>query len=220
MVKTVGVLGLQGDFEAHRDALSDVGVEPVIVRWPEQLQEVDGLVIPGGESTTLIRLMRGSGFLRPLERFHESGKAVYGTCAGAILLARRVLAPEQFSLGLIDITIRRNAFGRQRESFETEEGRAEPSIIPELGGGPLELVFIRAPRIVSCGQGVDILIRSGDEPVLVRQGFVLAGTFHPELTSGREIHGYFADMVRVQSASPGGRPRGSSARVRARDPVS
>ncbi len=195
MVRPIGVLGLQGDFDAHRTALSEVGVESIVVRWPRQLEEVDGLIIPGGESTTLRKLMEAVGFEESIRRFHSGGGALFGTCAGAILLARHVTDPEQASLGLIDITIRRNAYGRQRESFESAGGDVEREAADALGAGPVPLILIRAPRITSCGTGVAVLIRHQGEPVLVRQRNVLAGTFHPELAAERAVQRYFVDMV-------------------------
>jgi len=198
MVSGVCVLGLQGDFEAHRRAMTEAGAPAFVARRPEELDRADGLIIPGGESTTLLKLMAGLGFLHAIRRFHASGRPIFGTCAGAILLASRVTGPEQESLGLIDIDIRRNAYGRQNESFETREVRPDPGA-EDLSGSewaePLDLVFIRAPRIERCGPGVRTLLLHRDVPVLVRQGGVLAGTFHPEMTGERRIHGYFARMT-------------------------
>ena len=202
--RPVGVLGLQGDFEAHRQAFEQAGVPARIVRFPRELDDVSGLTLPGGESTTLIKLMKEMGFVEAIRLFRESGRPIFGTCAGAILMAARVINPVQFCLGLIDIDIERNAYGRQRESFETGRGRAEG----DLAGGPerhpgsldMELVLIRAPRIVRLGPGVETLVTlrppSGEpEPVLVRQGSLLAGTFHPEMGSDRRIHRYFGEMA-------------------------
>jgi 5'-phosphate synthase pdxT subunit len=186
----IGVLALQGDYARHAQALNELGVEVVEVRKPEQLDQVDGLIIPGGESTTLLRLLDDWAFVPALEKFHAADRPIFGTCAGAILLAREVESPRQFSLGFIDIAVERNAYGRQRESFvgagqATLEGRP----------APLEMVFIRAPRIRRVGPGVETLARHGDEPVLTRQGSVLAGTFHPELTDDPAVHRYFCKMV-------------------------
>lgn len=200
--KPIGVLGLQGDFDAHRKALEEVDETSAIVRRPDQLGAIDALIIPGGESTTLIKLMLDTGFVEPLRRFRAAGSPIYGTCAGAILLAARVRGPEQFSLGFIDIDIERNAYGRQRESFETALGRIEPGGGLEAGVGAstgasgLELVMIRAPRIRRCGPAVRVLVRNADEPVLVQEGPVLAGTFHPELGRDRLIHRYFSKLAR------------------------
>ena len=188
---TIGVLALQGDFALHARALERCGVRAVEVRKPEALEELQGLIIPGGESTTLLRLMEAWRFAPALEKFHAAGRPIYGTCAGCILLAREVENPRQPSLGFIDIEVERNAYGRQRESFEA---RGEAT----LGGRavPLEMVFIRAPRIRRVGPGVEILARHGSDPVLVRQGTVLAGTFHPELTDDRSVHEYFCSLVK------------------------
>jgi 5'-phosphate synthase pdxT subunit len=188
----IGVLALQGDFALHARALArcGTGVEVVEVRKPEELDDLDGLIIPGGESTTLLKLMDAWGFVPALEKFHAGGRPVFGTCAGLILLARDVTSPRQFSLGLIDVGVERNAYGRQRESFEAA-GTAE------LGGppAPIEMVFIRAPRIRRVGDDVQTLARHADEPVLARQGTVLVATFHPELTDDATIHRYFCRMV-------------------------
>lgn len=186
----IGVLALQGDFRRHAQALERCGVTAVEVRKPEELEGVAGLVIPGGESTTLLRIMETWGFVPALEKFHAAGKPLFGTCAGLILLARDVENPRQFSLGLLDVGVERNAYGRQRESFEAQG-------VAELDGRPtpLEMIFIRAPRIRRVGAGVEVLARHAAEPVLVRQGTVLAGTFHPELTEDPSVHRYFCAMV-------------------------
>jgi len=186
----IGVLALQGDFARHAAALARCGVEAVEVRRAEELADVDGLIIPGGESTTLLKLMDEWAFVPALEKFHAAGRPIFGTCAGLILLAREVESPRQFSLGLIDVTVERNAYGRQRESFEasgtvTLDGRAHP----------LEMVFIRAPRIRRVGAGVETLAEHQGEPVMARQGSVLVATFHPELTDDRAVHRYFCDVV-------------------------
>jgi 5'-phosphate synthase pdxT subunit len=187
----IGVLALQGDFALHARALASCGAEVVEVRKPEQLADLDGLVMPGGESTTLLKLIDEWGFVPAIEKFHGTGKPIFGTCAGLILLAREVDNPRQFSLGLIDIGVERNAYGRQRESFETP-GQAT------LDGAPtsLEMVFIRAPRIRRVGPGVQTLARHVDDPVMARQGSVLVATFHPELTDDPAVHRYFCEMVR------------------------
>src|SRR5204862_4415201 len=158
----IGVLALQGDFDRHAKALARCGVEAVEVRKPEQLADVDGLIIPGGESTTLLKLMHEWGFVGALRQFHAEGRPLFGTCAGLILLAREVDNPRQFSLGLIDVGVERNAYGRQRESFET------PGQVTLEDGTPtsLEMVFIRAPRIRRMGPGVQTLARHRDEPVM------------------------------------------------------
>ena len=168
----------------------------VEVRKPEQLDEVDGLIIPGGESTTLLKLMDLWGFVPALEKFHGGGKPIFGTCAGLILTAREVENPAQFSLGFIDVGVERNAYGRQRESFETHgaatlDGRTVP----------VEMVFIRAPRIRRVGAGVETLARHDGEAVMARQGSVLVATFHPELTDDDTVHAYFVRMVREARGS-------------------
>jgi 5'-phosphate synthase pdxT subunit len=188
----IGVLALQGDFSLHARALARCGAEAVEVRKPEQLADLDGLIMPGGESTTLLKLMHEWGFVPALEQFHRAGKPIFGTCAGLILLARDVENPKQFSLGLIDVTVERNAYGRQRESFEargtaTLNGR-ETSV---------EMVFIRAPRIRRIGPGVQTLARHGQEAVMAREGRVLVATFHPELTDDPAVHAYFCEMVKA-----------------------
>jgi len=190
----LGVLALQGDFDMHRKALDRIGVESAEVRLPEQLDDVAGLVMPGGESTTLLKLMDTWDFIPALKKFHDSGRPIFGTCAGLILLAREVERPQQFSLGFIDITAERNAYGRQRESFETE-GPAD------LGQGPrpIKMIFIRAPRIRRFGPGVTPLVHHNGECVMARQGHVLVAAFHPELTDDAAVHSYFADMVRAAS---------------------
>jgi 5'-phosphate synthase pdxT subunit len=187
----IGVLALQGDFARHAAALARQSVEAVEIRKPEQLEGIDGLIIPGGESTTLLKLMDTWGFVPALEKFHAGGKPIFGTCAGLILTAREVTNPAQFSLGFIDVGVERNAYGRQRESFATP-GTAT------LDGKtiPLEMVFIRAPRIRRVGESVQTLASHGGEAVMARQGTVLVATFHPELTDDPTVHAYFVRMVR------------------------
>ena len=187
----IGVLALQGDFALHARALQKCGVEAVVVRKPVELDQVDGLIMPGGESTTLLKLMDAWGFVPALEKFHSAGKPIFGTCAGLILLAREVESPKQFSLGLIDVTVERNAYGRQRESFEAA-GTAHLDTKPVR----LEMVFIRAPRIRRVGPDVQVLAEHGGEPVMARQDRVLVATFHPELTETTTVHQYFCDLVR------------------------
>lgn len=193
----IGVLALQGDFSLHARALARCGAEAVEVRKPEQLAGLDGLIMPGGESTTLLKLMREWGFVPALEKFHAAGKPIFGTCAGLILLAREVQNPRQFSLGLIDVDVERNAYGRQRESFEAR-GTAS------LNGcdARVEMVFIRAPRIRRTGPRVQTLARYGDEAVMAREGTVLVATFHPELTDDPTVHEYFCEMVRTARGRP------------------
>ncbi len=189
-----GVLALQGDFAAHSAAFRELGVPVREVRRVAELEGLSGLVIPGGESTTLLNLMNDEPWFDALHRLHESGAVVAGTCAGAILLSREV-RPRQRSLGLLDAVIERNAFGRQVDSFE-----ARVDTTPALGGS-MEAVFIRAPRFLALFPDVKVLARYGGEPVLVQQGRVMAATFHPELTRSRALHRYL-----VAAASPR-RPR-------------
>jgi pyridoxal 5'-phosphate synthase pdxT subunit len=192
---TIGVLALQGDFALHRKALDRIGVPSLEVRMPGHLDRVDGLIMPGGESTTLLKLLDAWDFVPALEKFHAAGKPVFGTCAGLILLAREVQTPSQFSLGFIDVAVERNAYGRQKESFEAE-GTAD------LGDGParLKMIFIRAPRIRRLGPAVAPLAWHRDECVMARQGSVLVAAFHPELTEEPTVHEYFARMVRSSSS--------------------
>ena len=186
----IGVLALQGDFARHAAALARQSVEAVEIRKPEQLEGIDGLIIPGGESTTLLKLMDAWGFVPALEKFHAGGKPIFGTCAGLILTAREVTNPAQFSLGFIDVGVERNAYGRQRESFAT------PGIATLDGTTvPLEMVFIRAPRIRRAGPGVEVLARHAGDPVLAREGSVLVASFHPELTNDLTVHRYFCRMA-------------------------
>jgi 5'-phosphate synthase pdxT subunit len=195
----VGVLALQGDFDAHARALERCGAAVREVRLPESLAGLGGLVLPGGESTTLLRLIREFGFDSALPRFVEEGGAIYGTCAGAILLASRVISPDQWSFGLLDVDIERNAYGRQVDSFETVLTEADPALLAGQDGSkgaPLPAVFIRAPRIRRTGGSVRVLANLGDEPVLLRQGAILASTYHPEMTSDTRVHRYFLDMAR------------------------
>jgi 5'-phosphate synthase pdxT subunit len=185
---TIGVLALQGDYDAHRQTLNRLGARTVLVRKPEELDGIDGLVIPGGESSTFLKFLEREGFLNKLRDF-VSTKPSFGTCAGAILLAREVQNPPQESLGALDIAIRRNAYGRQVDS----------SIISgptKLGGDPLEMVFIRAPRIEKTGKGVEVIAEREGHPVLVKQENILAATFHPELSNDSRVHELFLEMVR------------------------
>jgi 5'-phosphate synthase pdxT subunit len=186
----IGVLALQGDFAAHAKVLRDLGCEVVEVRRVAQMSGLDGLVIPGGESTTLLKLMADEPWFPALKHFKDGGGAMMGTCAGAILLAREVVNPAQESLGLLDATIARNAFGRQVESFETTLDA------PRLGG-TIEAVFIRAPRFQALGPDVEPRAAHAGEPVLVREGRVLAMTFHPELTRDARLHAFFLTLVQT-----------------------
>ena len=184
---TIGVLAIQGDYEAHRQRLEELGAAVVLVRKPEQLKGLDGIVIPGGESSTMLKFLERDGFLEAL-RDYVQAKPAFGTCAGAILLAKQVENPGQPSLGVMDIRVRRNAYGRQLESSIRH---AETS----LGGEPLEMVFIRAPKIEETGAGVEVLARTDDDPVLVRQGKTMAATFHPELSPDSRVHEEFLKLV-------------------------
>jgi 5'-phosphate synthase pdxT subunit len=181
----IGVLALQGDFDAHRRRLEEIGAEVVLVKKPEQLDEIEGLVIPGGESSTFIKLLGEAGFEK-LKEFVRV-KPTFGTCAGAILLAKDVENPKQTGLGALDISIRRNAYGRQIDS-SIREGL--------FGGAPIEMVFIRAPKISRLGSNVEILATEGNDPVVVRQGKAMAATFHPELSSDPRVHRAFLELVR------------------------
>ncbi len=191
----VGVLALQGDVAEHAEVLRQVGAEPVLVRTPRALEGVAGLVIPGGESTTIGALMARCGLHEAIRRRAEEGMPVFGTCAGVILLAREVLGGEPLVLRLMDVVVERNAYGRQRDSFEAE------ILCPAVDPNPFRVAFIRAPVVTRMGQGVDVLARHEGLPVLVRQGNVLGATFHPEITGYAGVHRYFLRMV--QQATPG-----------------
>ena len=191
----IGVLAIQGDYERHAAALEESGAQPSLVKTPEGLSpnghSLDGLILPGGESTTMLKFLARDGFLDALRTFAQQ-KPVFGTCAGAILLAREVRNPSQASLDILDIAVERNAYGAQRDS-------AILTLDTKLPGGPLETVFIRAPRIVSILTGaspeVEILAEREGFPVLVRQGKTMAATFHPELSADRRVHQLFVDLV-------------------------
>ncbi len=192
---TIGVLALQGDFDAHRRRLEELGAEVVLVKKPGQLDEIDGLVIPGGESGTFLKLLGEEGFEK-LKQFVRQ-KPTFGTCAGAILLAAEVENPEQAGLGAIDIRIRRNAYGRQRDS-SIREGQLLQSSLNHEPGSALEMVFIRAPRIEHAGPAVEVIATEGNDniPVAVRQGRAMAATFHPELSEDTRMHQAFLELVR------------------------
>jgi 5'-phosphate synthase pdxT subunit len=189
-MKRVGVLALQGDFEAHQNALSRAGAETVQVRTPDDLNQVDGLVIPGGESTTMLRLLDATGMKEPLREFGRH-KPMFGTCAGAILLASEVSHPEQESLNLLDIGVQRNGYGRQLDSRVVQ-------VSPEAGSlsdKDFEAVFIRAPIIRRVGEGARVLARYNGDPVLVEEGKHLVATFHPELTGDTRVHELFLSKI-------------------------
>ena len=191
----IGVLALQGDFDAHRRRLEELGAKVVLVKKPEQLDQIDGLVIPGGESGTFLKLLGEDGFER-LKQFVRV-KPTFGTCAGAILLAAEVENPKQAGLGAIDIGIRRNAYGRQIDSSIREGKFLQAAVNNKLASSPLEMVFIRAPKIERVGPGVEVIATEGkdDAPVAVRQGRVMAATFHPELSHDTRVHQAFLDLI-------------------------
>jgi 5'-phosphate synthase pdxT subunit len=181
----IGVLAIQGDFEAHKKRLEELGADVVEVRKPEQLDSIDGLVIPGGESGAFLKILGDTGFEK-LKQFVQV-KPTFGTCAGAIMLAKEVTNPAQASLGALDITVRRNAYGRQIDS----------SIRTGLiHGHPTEMVFIRAPKIERLGPGVEVLATEGSDPVAVKQGNAIAATFHPELSDDSSLHQAFLELAR------------------------
>ncbi len=191
--KRVGVLALQGDFDAHAKAIALAGGEAVEVRTAEQMREVDGLVIPGGESTTMLKLLNMMNLLEPLAEFTRT-KPVFGTCAGAILLATEVLNPSQQSLGAMDLTVERNAYGRQIDSRVANISPG-PDFRQRMGGGDVEAVFIRAPIIRRAGPEVKVLAEYAGDPVLVEQGRHLVATFHPELTQDARVHKLFLSKI-------------------------
>ncbi|MGC9970208.1 MAG: pyridoxal 5'-phosphate synthase glutaminase subunit PdxT [Bryobacteraceae bacterium] len=193
MPKRVGVLALQGDFEAHCKALERAGAEAVEVRTAAELEDLDGLVIPGGESTTMLRILRDAELLEPLRQFGQR-RPIFGTCAGAILLASEVAHPAQESLGLMEITVERNAYGRQLDSRVVRLAPGE-EFARRAGGRELEAVFIRAPIIRNVGPRARIYLSYQGDPVLVGEGRHLAATFHPELTSDPRIHRLFLETL-------------------------
>ena len=184
----IGILAVQGDFEAHAAMLARLGAETTEVRAPAQLEGCDGLILPGGESTTQLQFLQEEGLADAIGKFAEQGGAIFGTCAGAILLATEAQNPRQDSLKLLDMTVLRNAYGRQIASNVV----SGPT---KLKKEPLEMVFIRAPKIERTGAGVEVIATEGKDPVLVRKGKALASTFHPELSDDPRIHRYFLEMV-------------------------
>lgn len=184
----IGILGFQGAIVEHERHVAAIGVEPVIVRYREQLPELDGIILPGGESTTMGKLLNRTGMMEPLRDAIAGGLPAWGTCAGMILLAKRLENDPARYLALMDITVRRNAYGRQIDSFSTSVE------IPEVGTGQLPLVFIRAPYITETGAGVQVLCRLDGHVVAAREGNLLATSFHPELTDSNAFHRYFAGM--------------------------
>lgn len=184
-----GIVAIQGDYQAHAKVLERIGVEHTFVRKPSDLAGLDGVILPGGESTTHLKVMTEEGLFPALKQFAANGGAFFGTCAGAILLARTVHGPPQDSLALLDITVLRNGYGRQLAS----DVHLGPT---KLRDEPLEMVFIRAPIIEWAGEGVAILAEDAGHPVLVQQGRILASTFHPELTNDTTVHEYFLQVSR------------------------
>jgi 5'-phosphate synthase pdxT subunit len=187
-IPNIGVLALQGAFEVHARRLAELGATTSLIRKPEELAALDALVIPGGESTTFLKHLERSGFYDILDTFVHT-KPVFGTCAGCILLAKEVTNPPQASFGVLDIAVERNAYGRQNDSAILTSQTSLP-------GGPLEMVFIRAPRITRVGISVETLAARDGSPTLIRQGRLLAATFHPELTDDNRVHQLFLDIVR------------------------
>jgi pyridoxal 5'-phosphate synthase pdxT subunit len=191
----IGVLAIQGDYERHAAALEESGAHPSLIKTPEALDDLEGLILPGGESTTMLKFLERNNFFEALKTFARQ-KPVFGTCAGAILLAKEVRNPAQTSLGILDIAVERNAYGAQRDS-------AILTLDTKLPGGPLETVFIRAPRIISVLEGaaegtgpeVEVLAERDGYPVLIRQGHTMAATFHPELSADRRVHRLFVEAV-------------------------
>jgi pyridoxal 5'-phosphate synthase pdxT subunit len=189
---TIGVLALQGDYEAHALAFLSAGAQTRLVRKPEELIGLDGLVLPGGESTTMLKFLEQSGFFDALGKF-VAATPCFATCAGCILVAREVLHPPQRSLAALDATVERNAYGRQIDSTIL-------TLPTELPGGPLEMVFIRSPRITRVGPDVEVLARRDGSPTLVRQGHLLVATFHPEMTTDTRVQRLFLEMVAAHKA--------------------
>ncbi|NTU88621.1 MAG: pyridoxal 5'-phosphate synthase glutaminase subunit PdxT [Actinobacteria bacterium] len=187
----IGVLALQGAFREHRSCLRQLGVETIDVRYPHELSGLDGLVIPGGESTAIAKLLASHSLYEPIRNAYENGMAIFGTCAGAILLAKKIegAREDQIPLGLLNVTIKRNAYGRQIASFETD--------VPFRGieGEPVRAIFIRAPRFADLGPDVEVLSERDGEPTAVREGRLLAIAYHPELTGDLRVHKYFIDQV-------------------------
>jgi 5'-phosphate synthase pdxT subunit len=184
----IGILAIQGDYDAHAKVLDRLGAEHTFIRRPEDLAGVEGVILPGGESTTHLKVMQEEGLFDALKKFATNGGGFFGTCAGAILLAKEVHGPPQDSLGLLDISVLRNGYGRQLASDVH-------AAATKLSKNPLEMVFIRAPIIESVGNNVEILAEDAGHPVLVREGRIMASTFHPELTNDSTVHEYFLKLV-------------------------
>jgi len=188
----IGILAVQGDFAAHAAVLAELGAETVEVRTVADLDDCDGLILPGGESTTQLQFLQEEGLFEAVKKFAADGRAIFGTCAGTILLATEVKNPAQASLGLLDMTVLRNAYGRQMAS-DVFFGSSK------LTDVPLEMVFIRAPIIDRVGPGMEVLAEYGGKPVLVRKANVMAATFHPELTADSTVHRHFLEMVQASA---------------------
>ncbi|MDQ0163930.1 pyridoxal 5'-phosphate synthase glutaminase subunit PdxT [Aeribacillus alveayuensis] len=190
----IGVLGLQGAIREHIQSIEACGAEGVIIKHPSQLEDIDGLILPGGESTTMRRLIDKYGFMEPLKKFIAGGKPVFGTCAGLILLAKKIVGYDEPHLGVLDVTVERNSFGRQRESFEVE--LVISGVADDFIG-----VFIRAPHIVEAGEDVEVLAKHDGRIVAARQGHILGCSFHPELTDDHRFTQYFLNIVKESKAS-------------------
>ncbi len=190
MKPRVGILALQGDVPEHARAVEQAGAEAVLVRRPAALGDVDALIIPGGESTTIGKLLDRYELMEPIRERARAGMPILGTCAGLILLAREIEGSEQPRLGLLDITVRRNAYGRQVESFETDVG------VPVLGAEPVRAVFIRAPRVTRTGTEVEVLAEAEGAPILVRQDRLIGAAFHPEMAGEARLHRFLLDQLR------------------------
>jgi pyridoxal 5'-phosphate synthase pdxT subunit len=194
----IGILALQGDFREHAEAVRAIGAEPVLVRLPRDLVGVDALILPGGESTTMRKLVDRHGLREPIAALARGGAPVFGTCAGMILLADRITDGDEPVLRLLDVAVQRNAYGRQLDSFESDVE------IPELGDEPMHGVFIRAPVVTDVGAGVEVLARDGSgRPIAVRQGKVLATAFHPELTDDRRMHRRLLELIEADRGTTG-----------------
>jgi 5'-phosphate synthase pdxT subunit len=184
----IGILAIQGDYAAHAAALNKLGASHSFVRTPNDLNGIDGIILPGGESTTHLKVLKEEGLFGSLKDFAAKGGAFFGTCAGAILLAREVHGPAQESLGLLDISVLRNGYGRQLAS-DVHKSKTK------ISDQPIEMVFIRAPIIESIGQGIEVLAEDAGHPVFVRHGKIIASTFHPELTDDTTVHEYFLKQI-------------------------
>jgi 5'-phosphate synthase pdxT subunit len=199
----IGILAVQGDFAAHAKMLADLGAESVEVRTPADLQGCDGLILPGGESTTQLQFLQEEGLDKAIRKFVATQRPVFGTCAGAILLASDVKNPSQDSLGLLDMTVLRNGYGRQVHS-DVVTGKTT------LHDEPLEMVFIRAPIFERIGKGIEVLAEFADKPALVQKGNIMAAAFHPELTSDSTVHRRFLELAKAAGRSNGHAPRSSA----------